>query len=130
MKSPTIVLMTMLVTSLASACASTQPITEPGPVIEAFYEALNGGDLDAAMSFVGQDAKFITFSVFSGQAEIRESLQKSIDRNTRYEVDNIQVEGDTVTWILRASADFGACERPMQAVVQNVKIEFLEGDCT
>ena len=36
MKGFTIVLMSMLVTLVASACASTQPITEPVSVIEAF----------------------------------------------------------------------------------------------
>lgn len=43
--------MTMQVTLLASASASTQPITEQVSVIVAFHKALYDGDLDAAMSF-------------------------------------------------------------------------------
>ena len=120
----------LLITVLTWACAPSQLSADPDSVVQAFYDALNERDLDRAMGLVAEDAKFITFTVSSGQAEIRESLQKSIDRNTRYEVDNFQVDGDTVTWILRATADFVACERTMQAVVQNVKIEFLKGDCT
>ena len=46
MKSPTIALMSTLVILLASACASAPPVTEPVAVIEAFYEALNDGDVE------------------------------------------------------------------------------------
>ncbi len=127
MKSPTIVLISMLVILLASACASTQPITEPVAVIEAFYEALNDGDLDTAMGFVADDASFnieggYSATTYTGTSQVQDLLQKVVDRNTQHELSDLILEGDTVTWILRSKSALGSFSGPEEAVVQGGKI--------
>jgi len=126
MKSPTIVLMSILVILLASACASTQPITEPVAVIEAFYEALNDGDLDTAMDFVADDASFnmkrsLTDTTYTGTAQVQDYFQQVVDRNTQHELSDLILEGNTVTWLLKATSSLGSYTGPEDAVVQDGK---------
>ncbi len=118
MKSPTVVLMSMLVPLLASACASAQPITEPAPVIEAFEEALNDGDLDAAMSFVADDARFIINSLYAGKAEIRKLYQGPLDLGYHSELSDLRADGDKVSWAGRVTIGGGVSEDSYEAVVQ------------
>ena len=127
MKSPTMVLMFMLVILLASACASTQPVTEPVAVIEAFYEALDDGDLDAAMGFVADDASFMivgpsTTTTYTGPAQIQDYFQRVVNRNTQHELSDLILEDDTVTWILGATSILGESSGATEAVVQGGKI--------
>ncbi len=131
MKSPTIVLMAMLVIILASACASTQPITEPVAVIEAFYEALNDGDMDTAMGFVADDASFnlktsATDTTYTGTAQVQDRFQQVVDRNTEHELSDLILEGDTVTWLLRVTSTLGPSSGPEEAVVQDGRIVFFD----
>ncbi len=127
MKSFTMALISMLVTLLASACASTQPITEPLAVIEAFHEALNDGDPDAAMNFVADDARFIIDTLYTGKAEVRGYYEGVVARNTQYKLSDLEAEGDTVTWIAQGTDDVGAfAPVPWEAVVQNGKIVSLK----
>ena len=118
MKSPTVVLMSMLVTLLASACASTQPITEPVAVIEAFYEALNDGDLDTAMSFVADDARFIIDILYAGKAEIRDFFREDLDVGSHYEFSDLRADGEEVSWTAKATIGAITYEDPYEAVVQ------------
>ncbi len=127
MKSATIVLMFMLVIAVGSACASTQPITEPGLVIEAMYEALNEDDIDGAMAFLSDDALFVTGTVYRGKAQIREFVQGLADHQARYEVIDLQVKGEEVAWTLIGTMDVRSFERPIQAEVQDGKIVKLIG---
>jgi ketosteroid isomerase-like protein len=118
--------MSMLVTLLASACASTQPITEPVAVIEAFHEALNDGDLDAAMNFVADDARFITDTLHEGKAQVRVFFEGVLATNPHYELSDLKLEGDTVTWIGQVTFEGGGfAPGPFEAVVQNGKIVSL-----
>ena len=122
MKSATIVLMIVLVIAVGSACASTQPITDPIEVIQAFHDALNSGDLDEAMSYVADDARFITFDVDIGKAQVRDFFQGELDRNVHYELSDLILEGDTVIWNVRGTDDLGGFDAPVEAVVQGGKI--------
>ncbi len=125
MKGASIVLIFMLVIAVGSACASTQPITDPIAVIQAFHAALNSGDLDEAMSYVADHAKFITDNVYIGKAEVRDFLQGEVDRNIHYELSGLKLEGDIVTWNVQATSDLGEFENPTEALVQGGKIVSL-----
>jgi len=127
MRNPTRVLMSMLVTLLASACTSAQPITEPVAVIEAFYEAVNDGDLDTAMGFVADDASFIikggpTTTTYTGTEEVQGYFQRLINRNSQHELSDLILEGDTVTWVLYVTSTLGESSGTEDAVVQAGKI--------
>ena len=119
--------MLMLVPVLGSACAPAQPITEPDLVIITMYEALNKDDIDGAMAFIADDALFVTATVFRGKDEIREFMQGLSDHQARYEVIDLQVEGEEVTWTLKGTMDVKSFERPIRAEIQDGKIVKLFG---
>jgi ketosteroid isomerase-like protein len=123
MKSFTIAIIFMLVTVVASACGSTQPSTDPASVIQAFFEALNAGDLDGAMALVAEDAVFILHDVYTEKAQVRDHYQGEIDRNAHYELSDIQVAGDVVTLRLKETSDIVEFEDPFEGVVQEGKIQ-------
>ena len=117
----------MLVTLLVSACASAEPITEPVAIIEAFYEALNDGDLDTAMGFIDDDASFIirggpTSTTYTEAVEVQDYLQQVIDRNSQHELIDLMLEGDTVSWVLNVTNTLGKSSGIEEAVVQDGKI--------
>jgi len=125
MKFRTIVLMSMLVALLASACASTQPITEPVAVIEAFYEALNEGDLDTAMSFVADDATFIRSAAYIGKADISDFYQESLDLGFQAELSDLRADGDKVSWMEKLTIGGGRFEVQLEAIVRDGLIVLL-----
>jgi len=122
MKGASIVLIFMMVIAVGSGCASTQPTTDPIAVIQAFHDALNSGDLDEAMSYVTDHAKFITDNVYIGKAEVRGFFQGEVDRNIHYELSGLKLERDIVTWNVQAISDLGGFETPAEALVQGGKI--------
>ena len=125
MKSVAMVLISMMVALLASACTSAQPITEPVAVIEAFFEELNDGDLDAAMSFVADDANFILFNVYPGKAEIRDFYEEGLNLGYLAELSDLRADGDTVSWAGRVTIGGGVFEDSYEAVVQEGMIVSL-----
>ena len=119
MKGNTVALISVLTVLLVSACASPQPITEPVAVIEAFFEALNEGDLDTAMSFVADDARFITVAAFVGKADIRDFYQESLDLGFQAELSDLRADGDNVSWMVKLTVGGGTFEGQLEAVVQD-----------
>ncbi len=120
MKSFVVIL--ILIVAISSACGPTQP-TDPVSVVHAFYDALNAGEVDRAMDLVGNDAKFITHpGVFTGQAQVRDYWQAEVDRGARFELSDVQAEGDTVKWSLKGTSGPVAFETTVEAVVQDGKI--------
>jgi len=133
MKGYTVALISVLTVLLVSACASTQPITEPVAVIEAFHKALNDGDLDTAMSFVADDATFNirggpTITTYTGTEKVQDYLQQVVDRNSQHELSDLMLEGDTVTWVLRKTSSLGESSGTEEAVVQDGKIESFDSN--
>ena len=128
MKYPRAVIISVFVIFVASACASTQPVTDPVAIVENFHEALNNGDLDAAMSHVADDAEFRFFETFSGKAEIREAILERIDLGIRHELSDLQADGDRVTWIDKETMGGGAFENSYEAVVRGGLIVSLIED--
>ena len=127
MKGYTVALISVLTVLLVSACASTQPITEPVAVIEAFFEALNEGDLDTAMSFVADDARFVTIAAYVGKADIRDFYQESLDLGFHSELSDLRADGDKVSWADKTTIGGGVFEFQGEAVVQDGLIVSLTG---
>ena len=128
MKSSTVALMSMLVILMASACASSQPITEPVAVIEAFCEALNEGDLDTAMSFVADDARFLIDTLLVGKAENRDRYKGLLDLGYQSELSDLRADGDKVSFAQKLIIGAGTHENSYEAVVQEGLIVSLTQD--
>ena len=77
--------------------------SDPEALVRSLYEALNTGDIDAALAFYADDAveSLGDFGTFSGKEELRSSFETEAARNATWELEDFQVEGDTVTFTNR-----------------------------
>ncbi len=94
-----------VISLIACACGAPPANTDPASVIQAFYEAINAEDVDAAMTFVADDAEFSTaHGDGTGIAQVRDLIQFLVDSNYQYELRDFMVEGETVTWTYDVSS--------------------------
>jgi ketosteroid isomerase-like protein len=80
--------------------------TDPMSVVNAWHDALNGYDIDAALSHLADDAMITIVppldggsGVYSGKDEIRSLYEGFVAANFSCALSNCQVEGETVTCI-------------------------------
>ncbi len=111
MKTSRFALAAMLLTLIISACATSSPAPTSGPaaVVQARYDALNAGKVDAAAALLADDAVFVTSpgslargATLRGKAEIRANMQREADSGAKVEAYNYEVSGDTVTYSIKA----------------------------
>jgi inosine-uridine nucleoside N-ribohydrolase len=109
----------LLVTLTLGACQSSpaQPTaaptaTPPRSVIGSWNDALNAGDVDAALAFLVDDAVVQIVppppgisGVFNGKQEIRGWYDGLVSQDCYTEVSNIQADGDKVSWSSAVSLD-------------------------
>ncbi len=123
MKRITIGILLILFTVTASACGPTQTNTDPAAVIQAYFEALDAGDVEGAQAFVADDANFnIVGDVLTGKTQIQEYNQEAVLDNPNFELSNIQVDGDTVTYTNKVTIGSRIFTLTSEAIVQEGKI--------
>jgi ketosteroid isomerase-like protein len=72
--------------------SAPQPPTDPTGVVETFYDAVNTGNLDSALSFVAEDALFINpIGQFAGKDEVSENLAGVIRDGLTFDFSNFRV---------------------------------------
>jgi hypothetical protein len=94
---------TLCVAQVLTACGTTAPTITPEPVDPAaiaqeFYQALNDGDLEAAMALVADDIRQQGDLPITDKESFRSLLQTMIDSGERTEISNLKVEGDQATY--------------------------------
>lgn len=101
----------MTMTFIISACGTTAPAPTSGPaaVVQARYDALNAGNVDAAAALLAEDAVFVTSpnsvargASLRGKGEIKANMQREAASGARVETYDFKVSGDTVTYSIRA----------------------------
>ena len=132
-----IILMMALVLMLALPVALYAQETDPVPIVDAWTDALNAGDLDGALSYLSDDA-VLTFipppipgddGVFSGKEEIKGWYQGLVAANGVSTMSDCQVEAETVTCLNGyADADLegmgvGSLEFEWVATIRDGKIQ-------
>jgi limonene-1,2-epoxide hydrolase len=73
---------------------------EPVLMVDHIYNALNSGDLDTAVASFAEDATAenrVRKETYKGEKEIRQMLQGRQREGRRYEIVNIQMDGNTIT---------------------------------
>jgi ketosteroid isomerase-like protein len=90
----------MTVALLLSACApaAAPAPTDPLTVVQLYYEALQGRDLDRAMTFVAED--IITTdstAYYYGKDELVAALQRGWEAGDSLEVSDLKADGNRVT---------------------------------
>ena len=122
-------LLVLIIGTMASGCSPAQQPQDPAFVVQSFFDALNAGDLEGAMVFVADDARFIYPEVYRGKEPIRDHFEKEIvDRSASYELREFVVEGDTVRFISMYVPSVASEENDVEAVVEDGRIVFLNAD--
>ena len=98
-------LMAIMVLALMLALPGTllAQASDPEAVARSAYEALNAGDVEAALALYGDDEVLSlgAFGSFSGREELRGSFENEVAKHATWEFSDFQVEGDTVTFTNR-----------------------------
>jgi ketosteroid isomerase-like protein len=99
------VMVSVVLLALPVALCAQEP--DPMPVINAWLEALNAGDIDGALSYLADDAVVTivpppepgTSGVFTGKEEIRGWYEGIVEEHGVTTLSDCQVDGETVTCV-------------------------------
>ena len=109
----------VVLAALLAACASPAPNTpDPAQVVQGLYQAMNDGNIEAAMSFVADDVECSGHCHFTGKESFRAFIQGNIDHRDRFEISDLRSSGNKVTFdyvIYRSEAVFA---RGVDSVMQ------------
>ena len=92
--------------------------TDPLSVVDSWLEALNTGDVDAALSYLADDAQITSDQVYTGKQGIRGWYESIVGANAASTLSDCQVDGETVT-CNNVYTDDG---------LQAIGVDFLEGE--
>jgi ketosteroid isomerase-like protein len=84
-------------TSAPLATATAEPV-DPAKVVQAFWDAMEAGDVDTAMTFVAEDAQCKGSCYFKGKDSFRAYLQGIINSGSTNQITIVNVDGDIVTY--------------------------------
>lgn len=108
MRKGTFVILIAMVAILVLPAVLYAQGTDPAAVFTALADALNAGDVDAALALVADDA-VLTFPdpgyVFTGKEEIRGWYEGLVAQNLHAEPSDFQIDGDRMTWSNKVSID-------------------------
>jgi hypothetical protein len=98
------VMMSVVLLALPVVLYAQEP--DPMSIINAWVEALNAGDIDAALSYLADDAVVQivppapgTSGVFTGKGEVRGWYETVVGQNGLTALSDCQVDGETVTCV-------------------------------
>lgn len=122
----------LLLGLIVSACStpSPAPVSGPAAVVQARYDALSAGKVDAAAALFAEDAVFVSSpgslsrgATLKGRGEIRAAMQREAESGAKVEAYDYQVNGDTVTYWVRAFVEGRMVNNAnLKAVVRDGKI--------
>lgn len=98
-----VMLVVLLIQGL-SACggASTAAIipeaASADEVVQGFYQAMNDGDLESAMTFIADDMECRGYCYITGKDSFQTFIQGNIDHNDQFEISELKIDGDKVTF--------------------------------
>jgi ketosteroid isomerase-like protein len=103
--------------------------SDPEALARSVFEALNAGDVEAALALYADDAVLDlgAFGKFSGMGELRAAFEHEVSLHASWELSDFQVEGNTATFKSRyTSVDMDALGVTLEATevitVQDGKI--------
>jgi ketosteroid isomerase-like protein len=91
--------------------------TDPLTIVNSWLEALNAGDVDAALSYLADNAQITSDQAYTGKEEIRGWYEDLVGANGTSTLSDCQVDGETVT-CSSVYTDDG---------LQAMGVDFLEG---
>ena len=116
---PMIFIPVVLAAMVLAACTSAASKTaDPAETIQSFYQAMNDGDIEAAMPFVAEDIECSGHCHLMGKESFRAFIQGNIDHRDQFEISDLRASGNKVTFnyiIYRSEAVFA---RGVDSVMQ------------
>ena len=116
--------------------AAGQGPAEPADVIRAYIDAVNAGDMEAALACWADDgtftvlpAAFTVQSTLTGKAQIRSLAEAFAAQHSRTELEDLREDGERVTARARSALDsvgrlgIDALEAAVEAIVRDGKIQ-------
>lgn len=91
---------TLAPTSAPVPTATPEP-ADPAEIVQGFWAAMEAGDVEAAMTFLAEDAKCRGACYFSSPESFSAYLQGIIKAGLTTEISDIAVEGDMVTYLYK-----------------------------
>lgn len=85
---------------LLSIVRQAQAGIEPVLAVNHIFAALNSGDVDTAVTSFAEDAQaenLVREETYRGVSEIRQMLQQMEREGRRFEIEEIQMDGDMIT---------------------------------
>ena len=113
-----VIAVTVVVVMLALSVVLYAQETDPLAIVNSWLEALNAGDVDAALSYLADDAQITSDQVYTGKEEIRGWYETQVGANGASTLSDCQVDGETVTCISSYTDDG----------LQAMGVDFLEGE--
>ena len=78
----------------------TVAVADPAAVVQGFWDALKAKDLDTAMTFVADDVQLRGHGYLNDKKALQSFLQGRLDTGKVLEIHDLQVEGDTVNYLV------------------------------
>ena len=105
-------------------------VADPAEVVQGFWEAMNARDLERAMAFLTDDIQCRGACYLNGKEALQRLIQGifKLERVGEIEIHGLQVEGDTVTYLVDYYSKEGILKASREEVmrVQNGKIIYWE----
>ena len=106
------------------------PIADPAQVVQGFWKAMNKRDLDGAMAFLTDDIQCRGACYLNGKEALQSLIQGifKLERVGEIEIHSLQVEGDTVTYLVDYYSKEGILKASREEVmrIQDGKIIYWE----
>ena len=124
------VLVVILIQGL-SACKSisaTPQAASPNEIVQSFYQAMNDADLETALTFIADDIECRGHCYITGKDSFQTFIQSNIDHNDQFEISDLKVDGDTVTFNYIIHRENTVLARGVNSVmqIQDEKIIYFE----
>jgi ketosteroid isomerase-like protein len=122
---PALAVLAVLVLSLTVGGA--QAGIEPVLAVNYIFIALNAGDVDTAVASFAEDAtaeNLVREETYSGVSEIRQMLERMQRDGRRFEIVEVQMDGDTITATVEVSdGGFVWGTETIEAVVKDGRLQ-------
>lgn len=109
-----------------SACAgistttamTTPEVASPEKIVQDFYQAIDDGDLETAMTFIADNIECRGHCYITGKDSFQTFIQGNIDHNDQFEINDLKVTGDKVTFSYIIHRADTVLTRGMDSVMQ------------
>jgi limonene-1,2-epoxide hydrolase len=124
-----LILIVIIIGLMLSGCGTAAP-QDPTAVVQAYYAAINEGNVDKAMTYIADEAVFVIppFAKYTGREDIKAYLTRLTggQQKVKFELSNFSADGGRVTYsfvIYQGSEQFASGDDGL-TIVENGKITF------